>query len=322
MTDNITGLQTYSNQSKQIRFVINPVSGVRRDIKELIEQILIDQTRWDWEICLTQQAGDAKRFAAEAAEQGMNRVIACGGDGTLMEVAEGLQGSRIAMGIIPAGTANVMSVELGIPSDPLKAVALALNDDTPVRVIDMGLVDDRAFLLRAGIGYEAEYSVEAARGEKSEKGRFAYLQAAWRVLGQLRTVRYKITVDDQIVLAYGNGCMICNSSSVGFPGVRLAAATSVSDELLDVIVLPDLKSPSVLKVFAGMIHSVFPFLQQIPSPVDHWQGRNITVECSRHQLVSCDGEPVKKARRVTATVVPKSVSVLVPPDMTQQAVEP
>lgn len=304
-----------SQTQKSIRFIVNPISGTQSDdIEDFLQRALQHHRDWSWQLCPTEGEGDARRLAKEAADQGLDIAVACGGDGTVMEVADGLSGSRTALAILPTGTANVMSVELGIPANLEQALALALDAQAPIRSIDMGKMQDQSFILRVSLGFEADYSVEAARGEKSQKGRWAYVQSAWRALGRLRRIRYTINVDGQYVVAHGNGCMVCNSSSVGFPGLKITAATSVSDGLLDVIVLPELKSPAVTRVFASMFQSVIPVLRDQDPPVNHWQGRHIVVESNHHQMICCDGEPVRQARQVEVAVMPKAIRVKVPPE--------
>lgn len=305
----------------RVRVILNPAAGSRPDIREILDRALAQRPATHCEIRLTETAGDAQRFAAEAAAQGAGLVIACGGDGTVMEVASGLRDTPTLLAIVPCGTANVLAKELGLPGDPAAALNLALDPAAPVRAIDMGSVDGRPFLLRVGIGYEAQYNLEVAREEKSRLGRWAYVAAAWRTLARLREVRYKITTDDGAVsVAHGITCMICNSTSVGISELRMAAGASVSDGKLDAIVLRDLRLAQVVRFLASLAHSLLPFLRHHPPPLEYyWQARTLTVECNHHQWVTCDGEPYKQAKRVTAEVIPQAVRVVVPPGREPEA---
>jgi diacylglycerol kinase (ATP) len=297
---------------KRMRIVLNPVSGVVRDRRDTIEKILRERPDIQYEICETQKAGDAKRYAQEGAKEGFDVVVACGGDGTVMEVADGLRGTETPLGIIPAGTANVMSVELGIPADTGQAVALLLGEQVQTRKVDIAEMDSQTFLLRAGIGYEAEISTTAARADKAKLGRLAYFKAAYQRLRNLRQVRYKLTLDDQLVVVRGITCMICNSTNVGVPGVQIASAASVSDGLLDVIVIQSVKPGSVLRVTASIVQSILPFIKRAPPPLLHWQAKKVTVETSHPQVVAFDGEYFKKAARTTTQIFPAAIPVIVP----------
>jgi len=297
---------------KRLRIVLNPVSGIVRDKRETIEKILSEHPDLEVEICETKKAGDAKRFAQEAAKSGFDAVAACGGDGTVMEVADGLRGTDTPLAIIPGGTANVMSVELGIPADTAQAIGLLFREQLQTRKIDIAEMDSQTFLLRAGIGYEAEISTTAARGDKAKLGRRAYFQAAFRRLKTLRRVRYKLTLDDRVVVAHGITCMICNSANIGLPNVQLGAATSVSDGMLDIFIIPSASFGSVVRVVASLFHSLLPFLKRAPAPIQHWQAKKVTVETNHRQVVAYDGEYFKKALRTTSQIFPAEINVIVP----------
>jgi len=102
---------------------------------------------------LTAAPGDATRLAREAAAAGAEAVFALGGDGTLREAAAGLLGSGVPLGPLPGGTANVLTLALGLPRDPVAAaVALARAEPRP---LDVGLANGRPFLMMASAGLDA-----------------------------------------------------------------------------------------------------------------------------------------------------------------------
>lgn len=297
---------------RKITVIANPVSGINRAALNTIREYIAKLTDSMFEICLTHESGDATRFAREAAQYGTDLVVAYGGDGTMMEVADGLRDTETPMGILPGGTANVMAVELGIPLDLIQALDLIFHAPHELRAVDMGCVDNRHFLLRAGIGYEAEATATTARGEKSRQGRLAYFSHALRKLRFVRPTRYVITADGVPHVAYGITCMICNSTSIGVPNLHLAPSTGVSDGLLDVIVIRDLKPGSLMRIVASIVQSVLPHPPEVSTPIDHWQARQVTIEMNNRQLVSMDGETFKRTKRVTSYIVPNAVRIVVP----------
>ena len=96
--------------AKRIQVVINPASGQPQAILNTLNKVF-RENEVEWDISITQASGDARRFAENAAAAGADVVAAYGGDGSVMEVAQGLMGTNVPVAILPGGTANLMSVE-------------------------------------------------------------------------------------------------------------------------------------------------------------------------------------------------------------------
>src|SRR5919206_2640007 len=112
--------------SKRVQVIINPTAGQDQPILGVLTRVF-HAAGVAWDVSITKKAGDARRFARAAVEAGVDVVAAYGGDGTVMEVASGLIGTTVPLAIFPGGTANVMSMELGISSDLAEASALVCN---------------------------------------------------------------------------------------------------------------------------------------------------------------------------------------------------
>jgi diacylglycerol kinase (ATP) len=128
--------------NRRIRVIINPAAGQDRPILVVLNRVF-HPAGVDWDVCVTKRAGDAREYAKQAVQAGVDAVGVYGGDGTVMEVASGLIGSDIPLANFPGGTANVMSVELAIPNDLAEASALVCGDSCGSRWIDMGQVSAR-----------------------------------------------------------------------------------------------------------------------------------------------------------------------------------
>ncbi|MBK8032070.1 MAG: hypothetical protein IPK17_21855 [Chloroflexi bacterium] len=155
---------------KTVQVIINPASGQDAPMLAIMNRAF-RAAKVDWDVKLTKEAGDAERFAREAIAAGVDAVGVYGGDGTVMEVASGMNKGGRALAIFPGGSANVMSVELGIPGNLEEAVALVCSDARQIRQIDMGrLGDQQMFMLRLGIGFFAETTKGADREVKNRVG--------------------------------------------------------------------------------------------------------------------------------------------------------
>ena len=233
--------------TKKIHVVINPASGQPQPILNQINDVFYP-AGVQWGVSITRESGDATRFAHQAIADGADVVGAYGGDGTVMEVAQAVQGGDIPMAILPGGTANLMSVELGIPKDLTKAAQIAIDPNSVVRRVDMGQTGEQLFMLRVGIGFAGEKVKLADRELKDKWGILAYSIAGLKALETVPVANYRITVDGEEYETEGKTCLIDNAGNIGVQGMSPSKDMSVSDGLLDVIVVRDSSVGSLLAV--------------------------------------------------------------------------
>jgi len=291
--------------TRRIHIVINPGSGQPQPVLYLLNKAF-RAAGVDWDISLTKKSGDAEQFARQAAQSGADIVAAYGGDGTVMEVARGLLGTQTRMAILPGGTANLMSVELGIPKDLEKAAALAADPASQVRQVDMGEFGGTFFLLRVGLGFAARKVRIADRQMKDKYGLLAYTIGALKALQQSEPALYRLTLDGKKEEVEGLTCLVDNAGNMGVVGFKAAHNVSVSDGLLDVILVRDAGFRSWVAMGASLVDAT-------PDPASffHWQARQITIESEPSQPVQVDGEMAGRTP-VSIKVVPQAVAVLVP----------
>ncbi len=294
-----------SDSDKRIHVVINPASGQDQYILNTINRVF-HEYEVDWDVSITQKSGDAARLARQAIVDGAEIVGAYGGDGTVMEVAEGVAGSQIPMAILPGGTANLMSVELGIPKDLTKATQILINPNSVIRQIDMGQIGEKQFILRVGIGFAGEKVKIADRELKDKWGILAYSIAGLKALKTTPVAQYRITVDGVVHETDGKTCLIDNAGNIGMQGMSADKSISVSDGFLDVIVVRDASISSWIVVGEQILGR-----EPKPGAVKHWQGREITIECDPPQTIQVDGE-VWDPTPLSASVLPGVLPILVP----------
>ncbi|WP_129675219.1 YegS/Rv2252/BmrU family lipid kinase [Candidatus Chloroploca sp. Khr17] len=288
---------------KRVKVIINPASGVERPILRPLNRIL-KEAPFTWDIALTHRSGDAQRLAAHAALDGYDAVIIYGGDGAVMEAASGLTGTGVPLAIIPGGTGNVMSIELGIENNIETAAALLTRDEIPVRDIDMGEVGEQRFALRVATGYEARYVKETTRESKERLGKLAYALTA--IKQDLELVRYQLVIDGEAVETEGYTCMVANSGNIGIAGLPLLSRISISDGLLDLVIVQNLNYLSLLRHNVSADEAA-----ERNKMVRHWQAREITVTTEPTETLIGDGE-VWGETPFTAKVLPGAVRVIVP----------
>lgn len=168
---------------RSIHVIFNPHAGARR--RQLLDRVVAQLKATGAEVVLeeTKAAGHAIELARAAARAGVADVIvAAGGDGTINEVARGLLGQGVPLGIVPLGTANVLAAEIGLKRDVVEIVDMLLSG--PAQLIGTGLVEGRIFLLMVGIGFDGEvvHNINPVQKRRWSKLAFLYegMKLWWR----------------------------------------------------------------------------------------------------------------------------------------------
>lgn len=285
---------------RQVHVIINPASGQDEPILNILNRVF-NQADIEWELSLTRRAGDGTRLAREAVARGADLVVGYGGDGTQMEVANGLVGTGVPMAILPGGTGNSMAHALNVPRGLQPATELISRSHT-TRAVDLAQMGDHYFMLRANTGTEEKH--KATREEKDSYGNLAYIVEGVRLLRGLKPVSYTLTIDGQHIEVDGLSCIIFNAGSIGQYGT-LNASIQVDDGLLDVLIVNTrLESALALASYALEIDGAQTGLHQ-------WQGREVSVHADPPQPLWVDGEPFGETP-FTIKVVPNAVNILVP----------
>jgi YegS/Rv2252/BmrU family lipid kinase len=288
---------------KRIHVVINPASGQPKPVLHTLNSVF-RAAGVDWDVSITKESGEGHRFAREAVAAGADVVAAFGGDGTVMEVASALMGEGVPVAILPGGTANVMSVELGIPNDLEAAARIASDPSSQIQAVDVGQVGDRTFMLRVGLGFAAEHVIGATREMKDQYGVLAYTVSALEVLKDLPVATYRLTLDGEQVEVEGVTCRVDNSANMGMPGLVASTETNVSDGLLDVTIIRDAGADSLYSIVAASAGHGTPN----PEAFFHRQAREITIDADPPQRVIGDGE---EWTPISVKVLPQAVRFLV-----------
>jgi len=297
---------------KKILVILNPASGQKNPpVKKL--NAAFSEAGYEWDLVMTKEFGDGCALTKKAIGDGVNLVVAYGGDGTVMDVACGLQYSNVPLAILPGGTGNVLSAELGIPHNFDAALSLITHPaQSRIRVIDIGNTNDEkfpGFALRASVGLEANMLEGTDREAKNKYGIFAYIMGGIQALRDIRESVYNLVLDNETVEVKGLSCLIANAGAFGVPGLTLDPCISIDDGLLDVFVF---RKPDLLGLFsiaAGVVGGA-----EVKDPIQHWQVKNVRIEADPIQSTQADGEMWGKSP-IEVEVAPEALHVIVPKDI-------
>lgn len=273
------------------RHLVLVVHGARAEAPAIRD--LIDELRaagHDVEPRITLAPGDAVAFAREGADADTDAVVAIGGDGTINEVLNGLDGRTTPMGIVPFGTANDFARQTGIPLDePSHAMDLILRRRP--RRVDTADVNDRRFLNVSTGGVGAEATAETPQEAKEALGILAYAITGMRKFVGLQSTSGRFTVGDESFETRFLAFAVGNARATG-GGTIVAPDASLTDGLLDLCVVDDQPRTQ----FARLLLRLKKGEHLGEEGVRYVQAPEILVETDAPITVNVDGESLTAAR--------------------------
>ena len=287
----------------KIAFIINPNSGTTRkeDLPVLIEKIL-DKKRFNPTIVYTQYAGHGRELAARFVKENYKYVIACGGDGTMNEIASELVHTNVIFGIIPFGSGNGLARHLRIPLFTKRALK-QINHHI-VKSIDYGLVDESKFFCTCGTGFDAHIShLFAIQGKR---GFFTYLKIIFKEYIHYKPYKYILKNDELEITQRAFLVTFANASQYG-NNAFIAPHASTSDGMLDVCIV---KPFSFFKI-PWLAFLLFQKEIDRSKHISIIRAKEITLIRQKAGSFHIDGDPVEKEKEIHVKVVPAGLKVLV-----------
>jgi diacylglycerol kinase (ATP) len=275
------------------------------DHHQLKKAIARLETRgWKVELCPTEGPGSGRRLAKEAIAAGADVVVSAGGDGTLNEVLQGLAGSQVALGVFPMGTINVWAREMGIPLNLIGAADVLLTGER--RRVDLGMANERYFLLFAGIGADGVITSMIEHRFLKRLGVLSYLIAGTAVgLGPL-DFHLRLKVNGRAFRTRASLILIGNTRLyAGF--ARITHQAVCDDGRLDMCII---RRQGVLgrgRVLLNALRRHYP----LGARVSNEQIESVTIEADAPVPIEVDGEPAGTLP-VTFRVAPQMLTVIVP----------
>lgn len=292
-----------------VAVIINPISGagrrpdVARQRAERATAFLLSR-HIDGEVFVTERAGHARELAQAALGRGVTLCIAWGGDGTVNEVASALAFTSASMAIVPAGSGNGLSREVGIPFDPHSAFEMAVSGRD--RVIDAGEIEGRLFFNLAGVGLDARVAHQFAVTGLARRGFMRYLEIASTEIFTRSRHEYDIAIDGKLRRSHVLLVTMANGRQYG-NGALIAPDARIDDGLLDVVVVEDRSPLSVLwhtpKLFRGR-------LADVPG-VTMSRATRVEITSAEPLIYHVDGEPCAGGSSVSARIRPGALRIRV-----------
>lgn len=282
--------------------IVNPVAGGGRARRAAASALPLLGGEHVVRLLQTTGAGHAQALAAGAVAGGAKRILVCGGDGTINEVASVLAHTDCGLGILPFGRGNDLAAALGIPRSLEAAVAI-FRSGAP-RQIDLGTVNGRVFCTVAGTGFDAEVARRVRTGRWHHAGRFGY---AGGVLGSLWTYRAAaLRVEGDFGVREGKYLLAAASNTGSYGGgIWIAPDARPDDGVLDCCLVREMPPLRMVRVFLaayGGRHVRFPEVEIVRT-------RELRVTADRPLPVITDGELAGETPAIFG-IVPMALQVI------------
>ncbi len=290
--------------------LVNPVAGPTRPKAEGWDWLLamLVEAGFQAELRLTHAPGEAQAMAAEAAAAGVERILAVGGDGTINEVVQAIAHTRTSLGIIPAGTVNVLANEFGIPADYQAAARIAIQGDCVS--IDLGRANDRYFTMMVGIGYDAAVTYAMWPELKKLGGQLAYVVSSVQKFFTHRASRMLLRIDGGRKLRrLGYLLVVSNTRLYGGPGRTVNELADTRDGLLDLTIF---RSRRWYHVIFGLSRVLLGRGKRF-ARLEAMRVRHVEVRSSRPLPYQLDGDNAGYTP-VSIEVRPQALRLMVPRD--------
>jgi YegS/Rv2252/BmrU family lipid kinase len=296
---------------RQLAVIVNPAKledvGQFRAIVEAMAQ----EAGWSppsWHYTTVDDPGTGMAEAASIA--GAALVMVCGGDGTIREVCAELAGTGIPVGLIPAGTGNLLARNLDIPLYLRAAIDVALTGQD--RAIDLVEVsgdgmEDTHFMVMAGMGLDAAIMEGVNEQFKQRVGWVAYLLSGVRAM-MSPVVRMEVSVDGGDFTSHRARTVVVGNVGYLQAGMPLLPDAAIDDGLLDVVLL----HPKRLVSWLPLAFRVLAKRPRTDETIARMRGRTVVVRAAVPTPRQLDGDPLGAGRELTMTCLHGRVLVRVP----------
>ena len=289
-------------EKKRIVFVVNPISGTqgKKAILKWIDE-RIDRSIYDYSIVKTEYAGHASQLAAAAVRDGVDVVVAIGGDGTINEIARSLVHTDTALGIIPCGSGNGLARHLRIPMEPKAAIDI-INRGEQLS-IDYGKINNIPFFCTCGVGFDAFVSLKFA--DSGKRGLLTYLENTLHESLTYQPEAYEIENEEGTVV-HQAFLIACGNASQYGNNAYITPQASLMDGLMDITII----EPFTVLDVPSLSFQLFNKTIDQNSRVKTMRAKKIKIHRAQEGVLHFDGDPLMAGKELEVEIIPKGLRVV------------
>ena len=289
-------------EKKKIIFVVNPISGTqgKKAILKWIDE-RIDRSIYDYSIVRTEYAGHASIIAKEAGRDGIDKVVAIGGDGTINEIGRSLVHTNTALGIIPCGSGNGLARHLRIPMDPKAAIEIINQGDKCC--IDYGKINNIPFFCTCGVGFDAFVSLKFA--DSGKRGLLTYLENTLHESLVYQPETYEIE-NEEGTMKYKAFLIACGNASQYGNNAYITPQASLTDGLMDITIM----EPFTVLDVPSLSFQLFNKTIDQNSRIKTMRAKKIKIHRTKEGVLHFDGDPLMAGKELEVEIIPKGLHVI------------
>jgi len=284
----------------KLLFVINPGSGSHDTNLKKVISTHFDSKNTEIDLFELPEDCSLEKIKEKIKSAKADRVVAVGGDGTLKLVSECLLHTETPIGIVPAGSANGMAKELGIPTDIEQS--LDILDEGHLQKIHVVKLNDEICIHLSDLGFNA-YLVKKF-DTLPQRGMLGYAKATWHALWNHKRMDVQLKLKDKTITSKAAMVAIANATMYG-TGLKINPDGKLDDDLFEVVLVKDYSYLEIIKIWITKL----PFN---PKKIEVFQTAEVKISSKHKAHFQVDGEYVGKLNTVEAKILPAAITVVLP----------
>ncbi len=294
---------------KKLLLIVNPCSGRAKMKNELLRVVeVLSEADYEVTVYPTKDRGDATIRVEKLKEKEFDRIVVCGGDGTLNEVITGIMRAdlKTEIGYIPAGTLNEWSTSLGIS----KTIVSAAKDVVSGSAItlDIGKFNEKNFTYTASFGAFTEASYSTPQDVKNVLGQAAYIIEGIKSVGNIKPIHMKFTADDRVIEGDFLFGAVSNSMSVGGIVKFSNGEVELNDGFFEVFLI---RNPDNILKIQPLIDGILR-KELNREGMEFFRTKNVTVETEEKVSWTLDGEYAEGKEKIEISNIHNAINLIVP----------